>query len=119
MTPCDFIVAGVTTKLLSAIGGFLGGVSLLVYMRPSSARDAVVRVGVSIASAVMLSPILTAKLFDAAADNDSQIVMGSSFFIGFCAWNILGAVAKFFEAKQDQNIVQIIKSVNESKTEGQ
>lgn len=110
--PCDDLTAISSAKLISAIGGFLGGASMMVYMVPSSFKDAAVRLGVSIAAASMLAPVAAAKIFDANADNDSQIVMGCAFVVGFVAWNGLGAVAQFFKNRQGKDIVQLAKDAN-------
>lgn len=107
--PCDDLTAVSSVKMLSAIGGFLGGASLLVYMKPTSVKEGTVRIGVSTAAAAMLAPVLAVKVFDASADSDSQIVMGSAFVVGFVAWNILGATAQFFQARQGKDIAQIAK----------
>lgn len=115
--PCDEAVVMSSAKLISAIGGFLGGVSLLVYVRPNSLQDGFLRVGVSVASAVMLAPVAAAKLFDATADTDSQILMGCGFGVGFVAWNVLGAIAQFFAARQGKDIVALAKdatNINQS-----
>ena len=110
--PCDEITVATSAKLLSAIGGFLGGASILVYLHPKTLKDAAVRIGVSVAASTMLAPVAAAKFFEATAENDSQIVMGCAFFVGFVAWNILGAIAQFFENRQGKDIVQIAKDAN-------
>lgn len=111
--PCDELTAVSTAKLISAIGGFLGGASLLVFMKPNSVKDGLIRIGVSTAAATMLAPILAVKIFDATADADSQIVMGCAFGVGFVAWNILGAIAQFFQARQGQDIAQLAKDATD------
>lgn len=110
--PCDEVIIGSSAKVISAVGGFLGGASLLVYIRPKTLNDGVVRVGVSTAAAVMLAPVVVAKVFDANAEADSQLLMGCAFGIGFVAWNILGAVAQFFAARQGKDIVQLAQDAN-------
>ena len=93
-------------KAVSAAGGFLGGSSLLVYMRPSGIKDAILRVAVTTIAATMTAPAISLKLLD----NDTPEVLGGvAFGIGFIAWNVLGAVAQFFENRQGKDIAQIIK----------
>lgn len=107
--PCDEATVVSSVKLISAIGGFLGGASLLVFVKPTSMNDGIVRILVSTAAAVMLAPVAAVKIFDASADSDSQILMGCGFGVGFVAWNVLGAIAQFFAARQGKDIVQMAK----------
>lgn len=108
--PCVPEISEATVKILSATGGFLGGTSMMLYMRPSDAMDGLRRIAISVLAAVMLSALVARELFDSVG---SEIVMGTAFGIGFMAWSILGAVAKFFQGRQNDDIVQMMKSVNE------
>lgn len=102
-----------STRVLAAVGGFLGGTSMLLYMRPADMTDAIRRMVISVLSAVMLTGLAAKELFSAAGP---EIIMGTAFGIGFIAWSLLGAVAKFFEGRQNQDIVQMMKAVNEAKS---
>lgn len=106
---CDTDMLIGSAKVISAIGGFLGGGSLMVFMQPKDVKDGVIRVGVSTVSAVLLAPLAAVRIFDAKADTDSQIVMGCAFGVGFIAWNVLGGIAQFFQARQGQDIVTLAK----------
>lgn len=101
-----------TTKAMSAAGGFLGGTSLMAYMKPSGLRDALTRIFVSTVTAFFTAPIAVEKLL--GKEDSIQVLAGVAFGIGFVAWNILGAVALFFERRQGQDVVQIIKSAKET-----
>lgn len=105
--PCAELTE-MSVKILASTGGFLGGTSMLLYMRPAGAMDAARRIVVSTMSAAMLTVPVADKLFE---QTGSEIVMGTAFGIGFVAWSLLGAVAKFFEARQGQDIVQMAKAV--------
>lgn len=104
---CDDLT-NLSTNILASTGGVLGGTSMMLYMRPSGIADAVRRVVVSTVSAAFLTVPIADKLFEKP---DSEIVMGIAFAVGFVAWSLLGAVAKFFEARQGQDIVQMAKAV--------
>jgi hypothetical protein len=107
MIPCvDLTEASV--KIFSATGGFLGGTSMMLYMRPSGMLDAIRRCIVSVLSSSMLTVPVAEKIFDEVG---AEVVMGTAFAIGFVAWSMLGAIAKFFENRQGQDIVQLAKSV--------
>lgn len=104
---CPPDVTETAIKLLSSTGGLLGGSSMMLYMRPSSVVDAVRRCVVSVVSAAMLTVPVADKLFDVA---DSEVIMGVGFAVGFVAWSLLGAVAKFFENRSGQDIVQMAQA---------
>ena len=106
--PCPADLPETAVKVLSSTGGFLGGSSMLLYMRPANIGDAVRRCVVSVVAAAMLTGPVADKLFD---QTGSEILMGVGFGIGFVAWSLLGAVAKFFEVRQGQDIVQMAKAV--------
>lgn len=101
-------VPDMVVKAVSAAGGFLGGSSLLVYMKPTSLREALIRVAVTTVTALMTAPAISLKLLD---NETPEVLGGVAFGIGFIAWNVLGAIAQFFQARQGQDITQIIKGV--------
>lgn len=108
--PCVKDMTEVAVKLIAAIGGFMGGTSILVYMPAKDWGDAVKRVGVSVVAAIMLSMPIASKLFD---EVNNENLMGTAFVVGFAAWFLLGAVAKFFENKQGKDILQLTKDVKD------
>lgn len=79
----------------------------MAYTKPASVGQALVRMGVSTAAASMLSPLVMQKVFGTNAD--LQILGGVAFAIGFVAWNVLGAVALFFERRKGLDAKQLIK----------
>lgn len=112
-TPCFGDITELSVKVLSAVGGFLGGTSMLMYMRPVDMTDAIRRMVISVLSAVMLTGLAAKEMFSVTGP---EIIMGTAFCIGFIAWSLLGAVAKFFEGRQNQDIVQMMKAVNEARS---
>jgi len=100
----------IVIKGVSAAGGFLGGSSLLVYMKPSGIKDALMRVAVTTIAATMTAPAISLKLLD----NDSPEVLGGvAFGVGFIAWNVLGAIAQFFANRQGQDIKELVKGAKD------
>lgn len=104
-------VAEASTKVLAGIGGFLGGTSMLVYLPAKCWRDAVRRVFVGVMASVMLSATVSNYMFN--DKYDSEELMSVAFGIGFAAWFLLGAIAKFFEKRQEMDIVQMAKDTKE------
>ena len=110
MTDCALDLTTVVTHFASAGSAFLGGTSMMVYMQPSSIREAVVRILVSVGAGVTLAPALTTKLFDDPV-TDYRVIAGVSFGIGFVAWSVLGAVARYFEHRKGQDAMELVKEV--------
>lgn len=101
-------IPDIMVKGVSAAGGFLGGTSLLVYMKPTSLKEAIIRVAVTTVCALMTAPAISLKLLD---NETPEVLGGVAFGIGFIAWNVLGAIAQFFQARQGQDIAEIVKGV--------
>ena len=93
--------------LIASGGGLLGGLSMMVYMRPSGLSEGVKRVTVSTVAGALLAGLLAQKAF---GSETPELVAAAAFLIGFSAWSLLGAVAKFFENRQGDDIVEIVKS---------
>jgi roadblock/LC7 domain-containing protein len=103
-------VSATVIKGVSAAGGFLGGSSLLVYMKPTSLKEALMRVGVTTIAATMTAPAISLKFLDTEAP---EVLGGIAFGIGFIAWNVLGAIAVFFQNRQGQDIKELVKSAKD------
>ena len=110
MTDCALDLTTVITHFASAGSAFLGGTSMMVYMQPSSIREAVVRILVSVGSGVTLAPAITTKIFDDPS-TDYRVVAGVSFAVGFVAWSALGSVARYFEHRRNQDAQQMLKEI--------
>ena len=82
----------------------------MVYMQPSTIREAVVRILVSVGSGVTLAPAITHKIFDDPV-TDYRVVAGVSFAVGFIAWSALGSVARYFEHRRNQDAEQMLKEI--------
>ncbi len=108
--PCIRDLTEIAAKVVSAVGGFMGGTSILVYMPAKDWGDAVKRVGVSVVAAVMLSSIAAEKMFDKITNEN---LMGTAFVVGFAAWFLLGSIARFFENRQGKDILQITRDVKD------
>lgn len=105
MEICGANLYGHGTALIAATGGFLGGTSMMLYMRPSSVSDAARRVLISVVSALLLTRIVTEQVF---GDADSEVAIGVAFCLGFLAWSILGAIARYFDDRKDANIITML-----------
>jgi hypothetical protein len=107
----------ITAKLAAMIGGFIGGSTILTFIRPKTIGEAFMRGGTSVGSSMIFStPLLHALGWP--TDWETQLMAG--FCIGFVSYSILGMVANFFIKKKDNDIVEVVtdlRSAISSKTD--
>jgi hypothetical protein len=87
----DIITGTLLAKLISGLGGLVGGVSFMLFYTPVNVWDAAIRSGLAVTAAIIFSPILLDWLNLQATINNS---VASSVAIGFCAWSILSLLAR-------------------------
>ena len=109
----DPISTPLMAKLISGLGGLVGGVSFMAFYRPCNVWDAAVRSGLSVLAAVVFAPILLEWLhWNPTSDN----VLASSVALGFCAWSILSFAAHTLVGLQDEKVgLRLPKSLFEKK----
>lgn len=97
-----------TAKIASMIGGFIGGATILTFIRPKTVGEAFMRGGISVGSSVIFSiPLL--KALEMGTDWEAQSMAG--FCIGFIAYSVLGMIANFLIKNQNKDIVEAIKDI--------
>jgi len=98
----------VTAKVASAIGGLFGGMSMMTFIKPRTISEAFARGGVSTGSAIIFAtPILTT--LSLPTNWEMQLMSGG--IIGFIAYSVLGAVARFFDKNKEDDIVELANKV--------
>ena len=98
----DPISPSVMIKVLSGVGGLIGGVTFMAFYKPTSVWDAAVRSGVSTATAIIgAAPLLA--WFRLPADNTNNIIAAAAI-IGFCSWSVLSLLARFLVDIQDERV---------------
>ena len=103
------MVEGITTKLIAALGSFLGGSVLMAFMKPNSIPEAIVRGFVTTVLGFIFTPVVVVKIgWDI---NDPEEVIMVAFCIGFGGWTLLGAMANFFRKNQDKDIFEVYDNV--------
>lgn len=89
------------SKLISGIGGLIGGVSFMAFYRPCNVWDASVRSGLSVIAAVVFTPIIIEWMnFNISTDN----ILAISVALGFCAWSALSLAAHLLMGIQDEKV---------------
>jgi hypothetical protein len=97
----DPISSSLMAKIISGLGGLIGGISFMAFLRPCNVWDASVRSGLSVISAVVFAPILLEWInFNPTSDN----VMAASVAIGFCSWSLLSLFSHILIGVQDEKV---------------
>lgn len=97
------IIAGtLIAKLISGLGGLVGGVSFMLFYTPVNVWDAAIRSGLAVTAAIIFSPILL-DWFNLQVTMNNSIA--SSVAIGFCAWSVLSLLARSLIHLNDERTV--------------
>lgn len=100
--------AYLTAKVASMIGGLFGGFAILTFIKPTSIKEAFIRGGVSVGSAIVFAdPFL--DIFKVSSNWETQMMSG--FCVGFLAYAVLGMIANFLQKNQHRDIVEVVKEV--------
>lgn len=97
----DPLTTPLMAKLLSGIGGLVGGAAFMAFYRPCNVWDASIRSGLSVTAAIVFSPIII-EYFHIADTTDNQVAV--SVALGFCSWSILSLAARFLMRVQDEKV---------------
>lgn len=101
------ITSYITHKLTAALGGLIGGASIMSYIRPHSIGEAFARGGTSTGAAIIFAgPCLQALSLPTGWE--MQLVSG--FVIGFTAYSLLGAVANFLDRHKESDITEMVRA---------
>ena len=95
----DIISTTLMAKILSGLGGLIGGVSFMAFYKPCNVWDASVRSGLSTTSAIVFSPVIM-EYYNIPISNDN--ILAVSVALGFAAWSILSFAAKYLMRVQDE-----------------
>jgi hypothetical protein len=97
----DPISSTLMAKIISGIGGLIGGISFMAFYRPCNVWDAAVRSGLSVIAAIIFDPIILEWMnLQSSSDN----AMAISVAIGFCSWSILSLAAHLLIGVQDEKV---------------
>jgi hypothetical protein len=100
-----------TAKVASMIGGLFGGFAILTFIKPQTIKEAFMRGGVSVGSAMVFAqPLLIMMGFD----NNWETQLMGGFCVGFLAYAVLGMIANFLHKNQHRDIVEVVKEVRKN-----
>lgn len=94
-----------TYKITAALGGLAGGATILAFIKPRTIGEAFARGGTSTGTAIIFAgPVL--EWFGRESHWELQLVSG--FCIGFVAYSLLGAIARFLHKHRESDIAEIV-----------
>ena len=97
----DPLTTPLMAKLLSGLGGLIGGAAFMAFYRPCNVWDASIRSGLSVTAAIVFSPIIV-EYFNIPNTTDNQFAV--SVALGFCSWSFLSLSARFLMKVQDEKV---------------
>lgn len=95
----DFIATPFMAKVVSGIGGFIGGATFMAFYKPTGVWDAAIRSSVSTATAIIGAIPLLQWL---GLSLNMDFILAASSVIGFCAWSVLSLFARTLLKIQDE-----------------
>ena len=95
------LTAPIMIKMLSGMGGLVGGASFMAFYRPKNVWDAAIRAGLSVTTAIVFAPIALDWFQFVHSMNNT---LGASVVIGFCSWSVLSLLARFLINIQDEKV---------------
>lgn len=99
-------------KVLSGVGGLLGGLTNMAFLKPISMMDASLRGGVSTGTGIIFAaPLL--QWFDMQSNWEMQLMFG--FCIGFVSWGLLSLISRVF-SNAEKNKEDLIDVVNRTRS---
>lgn len=101
-----------TAKIMSGLGGLVGGLTLMTFIKPRSILDATLRGGVSTGTGIIFAPPLVEWL---SMTPSMDVVLMFGFMIGFLSWGVLSLIARIF-TNAEKNKEDLIDVVNRGRT---
>jgi len=101
-------------KVLSGIGGLLGGLALFAFWRPLNMLDACIRSGISTGSAIIFA-IPALEILDFSLD--MHMILFAGAVIGFFSWSILSMIARTLKKydREEKDIIDAYHTIKDKK----
>lgn len=101
-------------KIISGIGGLLGGLAIFAFWRPLNMLDACIRSGISTGSAIIFA-IPALEMLDLSLN--MHMILFAGAVIGFFSWSILSMIARTLKKyeKEEKDIIDAYRSIKDKK----
>jgi len=107
------VMSTAAAKAAAGLGGLFGGLTIFTFLKPHSLREAAIRGGISTGSAIIGAAPIAKYLGMDPHDWELALTIGAA--IGFSSWFFLSAVGNYFKKHEGEDIMEVVKSVKESK----
>jgi len=97
----DPITTPLMMKLITGLGGLIGGIAFMAFYTPRNVWDAAIRSGLSTTAAIVGSPIICEWL-NISCTMDNMVAIAVA--LGFASWSILSLFARFLIKIQDDKV---------------
>jgi hypothetical protein len=96
-----------TAKIMAGLGGLIGGMTLMAFMKPKTILDATLRGGVSTGTGIIFAGPILEWL---EMSPNVQMILMFAFIIGFLSWGVLSLVAQIFinAQKKEHDLLDVV-----------
>ena len=108
----DPITTPLMIKLITGLGGLVGGVAFMAFYTPRNVWDAAIRSGLSVTVAIVGAPVVL-EWFALNDTIDNMIAISAA--MGFASWSLLSLAARFLIKVQDNKVNIKLPSFLETK----
>lgn len=103
-----------TSKIISGIGGLIGGLTLFYFWKPKRFSDYFFRPAFSTGISVLFTPIV---LYYLSLHSSLDNMLWISFSIGFLSWGFISLITRTFRKfeREDKDLLDIFKQFRNNK----
>lgn len=111
----EFTLGFAISKILSSLAGLFGGLSISFFHHPKKlhqygtfAAGAIIG-GISVSASFAVSGLVAKQV--GLNFEDSDVALGVGYFVGIVSVGIIALLAKFFENRQDKDLMEVVQEI--------